>query len=167
MLERLRGYYAERQVGSTLFDAVAASASGEMATLPDFDRRLKAIAEFAKLPEAPALAAANKRIRNILRKSEDQIPAEVDESKLVDAAELELHAAVAAALADTAPLLGVRDYVGVLRRLAALRAPVDAFFDGVMVMADDAALRRNRLALLKRLADRFAAVAAVEHLSNA
>ena len=71
------------------------------------------------------------------------------------------------ALADTDPLLAARDYVGVLRRLAALRAPVDAFFDDVMVMADDPAVRDNRLALLARLADRFAAVAAVEHLSNA
>ena len=64
-------------------------------------------------------------------------------------------------------MLAERDYVGVLKRLAALRAPVDDFFDGVMVMADDPAVRDNRLALLKRLADRFAAVAAVEQLSNA
>ncbi|MEO8160775.1 MAG: glycine--tRNA ligase subunit beta, partial [Arenimonas sp.] len=166
VLERLRGYYGDREVGSTLFDAVAASASGDTATLPDFDQRLKAIVEFAGLPEAPALAAANKRIRNILRKSEDVIPASVDESLLADAAERDLHAAVNAAIADTGPMLATRDYIGVLRRLATLRAPVDAFFDGVMVMSEDPALRRNRLALLKRLADRFAAVAAVEHLSN-
>ena len=69
--------------------------------------------------------------------------------------------------ADSTPLLAAGDYLGVLRRLAQLREPVDAFFDGVMVMADDAAVRGNRLALLRRLADRFAAVAAVEQLSNA
>jgi glycyl-tRNA synthetase beta chain len=166
VLERLRGYYADQGVSAPQFDAVAASATGELATLLDFDRRLKAIAEFSGLPEAPALAAANKRIRNILRKSEDAIPPLVVEERLVDPAERALHAALATAIADTEPLLAERDYVGVLRRLAALRAPVDAFFDGVMVMAEDPALRRNRLALLKRLADRFAAVAAVEHLSS-
>jgi glycyl-tRNA synthetase beta chain len=74
--------------------------------------------------------------------------------------------ALAPALADTDALLARGDYVGTLQRLAALRGPVDAFFDGVMVMADDAAVRRNRLALLKRLADRFAAVAAIEALAG-
>ncbi len=86
---------------------------------------------------------------------------------LVEPVELTLADAVDAAVRDTGPLLAARDYVGVLRRLAALRAPVDGFFDGVMVMAEDPAVRGNRLALLARLADRFAAVAAVEQLSNA
>jgi glycyl-tRNA synthetase beta chain len=167
VLERLRGYYADQGLASPLFDAVAAVASGDIATLPDFDRRLRAIAEFAGLEEAPALAAANKRIRNILRKAEEVIPESVDTAQLREPAEQALAFALGDAITATDPLLAERDYVGVLRRLAALRAPVDAFFDGVMVMADDAALRRNRLALLKRLADRFAAVAAVEHLSKA
>jgi len=167
VLERLRGYFADQGVASPLFDAVAAVAGGDTATLPDFERRLKAIAEFAGLEEAPALAAANKRIRNILRKAEEAIPDTVEAAQLREPAEQALAAALSEAIAATDPLLAERDYVGVLRRLAALRAPVDAFFDGVMVMADDAALRRNRLALLKRLADRFAAVAAVEHLSKA
>ena len=136
-------------------------------SLPDFDRRLRAIAEFSRLPEAPALAAANKRIGNILRKAGAAIPATVDATLLSDPAERALHAAVGAAIADTDPLLAARDYVGVLQRLAALRAPVDGFFESVMVMADDPAVRGNRLALLKRLADRFATVAAVEQLSNA
>jgi glycyl-tRNA synthetase beta chain len=166
VFERLRGYYADQDVSGAAFDAVAASASFDDATLIDFDRRLKAIVEFAGLPEAPALAAANKRIRNILRKSEDTIPDAVDFGRLESGAEAALHGAVDAAIADTTPLLAERDYVGVLRRLASLREPVDAYFDSVMVMAEDADLRRNRLALLKRLADRFAAVAAVEHLSN-
>jgi glycyl-tRNA synthetase beta chain len=85
---------------------------------------------------------------------------------LHEPAEIALGRALAEAYADTAPKLAERDYVGVLRRLAALRAPVDAFFDGVMVMADDAALRSNRLALLARLADRFSSVAAVERLAT-
>ena len=89
----------------------------------------------------------------------------VDAALLAEPAERDLAQALAAALADTDPLLAQRDYLGVLRRLAALRAPVDAFFDGVMVMDEDLAVRGNRLALLRGLADRFAAVAAVEQLS--
>jgi len=160
--DRLRNYYAEKGVSAQHFDAVLGVAHH---SLPDFDRRLKAIGVFANLPEAPALAAANKRIRNILKKTDDAIPDAVNPSLLSEAAERELHAAVEKAIADTDPLLAERDYVGVLSRLSQLRPQVDAFFDSVMVMADDAAVRGNRLALLKRLADRFAAVAAVEQLS--
>ena len=87
--------------------------------------------------------------------------------RLAEDAERRLAIEVESAIHETRDGLAERDYVGVLRRLARLREPVDAFFDGVMVMAEDPELRRNRLALLKRLADRFAAVAAVEHLSNA
>ena len=166
IIDRLRSYYADQGLGNAQFDAVA-SLGDTVATLADFDRRLKAIAEFSKLPEAPALAAANKRIRNILRKHEGIVPDAVDAALLVEPAEKALDAALAAAISDTSPLLAARDYLGVLRRLAQLREPVDAFFDGVMVMADDAAVRDNRLALLRRLADRFAAVAAVEQLSGA
>jgi glycyl-tRNA synthetase beta chain len=93
------------------------------------------------------------------------VPAQVDAALLSEPAERELAQALDAALADTDPLLAQRDYLGVLRRLAALRLPVDAFFDGVMVMDERADVRGNRLALLRRLADRFAAVAAVEQLS--
>ena len=162
VIDRLRGYYADQGIGAAAFEAVAET---QPASLPDFDRRLRAIAAFAELPEAPALAAANKRIRNILRKNESPVPAAVDAALLSEDAERDLARALDAALADTDPLLAQRDYLGVLRRLASLRAPVDAFFDGVMVMAEDPAVRGNRLALLRALADRFAAVAAVEQLS--
>ncbi|MBW8311936.1 MAG: glycine--tRNA ligase subunit beta [Rhizobium sp.] len=162
ILERLRAYYAEQGVPGTQFDAVA---DVRPASLLDFDKRLKAIAEFARMREAGSLAAANKRIRNILRKVEGPIPPVVDASLLAEPAEQVLHDALTAALADTDPLLAQRDYVGTLKRLAALQAPVDNFFDRTMVMAEDAALRDNRLALLKLIADRFAAVAAVEQLS--
>ena len=165
IIDRLRSYYAEQGLGNAQFDAVA-SLGDDVATLADFDRRLKAIAEFSKLPEAPALAAANKRIRNILRKHEGVVPEAVNAGLLSEPAEKALDAALASAISDTSPLLAAGDYLGVLCRLAQLREPVDAFFDGVMVMADDAAVRDNRLALLRRLADRFAAVAAVEQLSN-
>jgi len=162
ILDRLRGYYADQRVPGTQFDAVA---EGRWPSLLDFDRRLKAIAEFARMREASSLAAANKRIRNILKKVETPIPATVAADKLVEPAERVLHQSLVSALADTDPLLAQRDYVGTLKRLAALQAPVDSFFEHTMVMADDAALRDNRLALLKQVADRFAAVAAVEQLS--
>ncbi|OGT60828.1 MAG: glycine--tRNA ligase subunit beta [Gammaproteobacteria bacterium RIFCSPHIGHO2_12_FULL_63_22] len=166
IIERLRSYYGDQGLGNAQFDAVS-TLGDAVESLADFDQRLKAIAEFAKLPEAPALAAANKRIRNILRKNEGVVPDSINAALLVEPAEKALDAALAEAINDTTPLLAARDYLGVLRRLAQLREPVDAFFDGVMVMADDAAVRGNRLALLRRLADRFAAVAAVEQLSNA
>jgi glycyl-tRNA synthetase beta chain len=131
----------------------------------DFDHRLKAIGEFAKLPEAEALAAANKRIRNILRKVDGDIPSSVDPARFTEPAERDLADAVAAAIADTDDALKQRDYVAVLGRLARLRPQVDAFFDSVMVNVDDPAIRNNRLALLQRLSDRLGSVAAIEHLS--
>ena len=162
ILERLRGYFAERGVGPSLFDAVAAT---RPVSLVDFAARLDALQRFAARPEAAALAAANKRARNILKKAEGAPSATIDASKLVEPAERELHAALVVALADTDASLAARDYVAVLSRLAALRQPVDMFFDSVMVMADDPAIRDNRLALLKALTDRFAAVAAIEQLA--
>jgi len=160
--DRLRGYYADRGVASVQFDAVENVAHD---SLPDFDHRLNAIAEFAKLPEAQALAAANKRIRNILKKVEGDVPSNIDAALFAEHAERELADAVDGAIADTDPLLASRDYVTALGRLARLRPQVDAFFDGVMVNVDDAAVRNNRLALLKRLSDRLGSVAAIEHLS--
>ncbi|HEY0505677.1 MAG TPA: glycine--tRNA ligase subunit beta [Lysobacter sp.] len=160
--DRLRGYYADRGVASVQFDAVENVAHD---SLPDFDHRLNAIAQFARLPEAEALAAANKRIRNILKKVEGDVPSTVDAALFAENAERELADAVQGAVADTDPLLDSRDYVAVLGRLARLRPQVDAFFDGVMVNVDDAAVRNNRLALLKRLSDRLGSVAAIEYLS--
>ena len=162
LLDRLRNYYADRGVPAQQFEAVAAL---RPASLLDFDRRLVAIGEFATLPEAEALAAANKRIRNILKKADGEIPATVDPSQFAEAAERELAAAVDAAIAETDAALAQRDYVAVLGRLARLRPQVDAFFDSVLVNAEDPAVRGNRLALLQRLADRLGSVAAIEHLS--
>ena len=161
ILERLRGYYADKGVPASQFNAVAEL---KPASLYDFDRRIDAIRTFAALPEAPALAAANKRIGNILRKADIAIPGQVDPALLQEDAERALAEAVAAAIDDTGASLHRRDYVSVLERLARLRPQVDAFFDQVMVNADDAAVRGNRLALLKRLADRFDAVASLGQL---
>jgi len=160
--DRLRNYYGERGIAMAQLEAVSAVAHG---SLLDFDRRLNAIAEFARLPEAEALAAANKRSRNILKKVEGGVPEAIDAALFNEPAERELAEAVDAAIADTDPLLAQRDYVAVLGRLARLRPQVDAFFDKVMVNVDDAAVRNNRLALLKRLSDRLGGVAAIEHLS--
>ena len=125
-----------------------------------------AIGQFAALPEAEALAAANKRIRNILRKVEEDIPSDIDAAQLKEPAEAALAQAVQAAIGETSSALQSGDYVSVLKRLSTLRAPVDAFFDGVMVMAENADLRRNRLALLKSLSDRFLAVADISLLAQ-
>ncbi|MEP9574948.1 glycine--tRNA ligase subunit beta [Xanthomonas euvesicatoria] len=183
ILDRLRGYYADKGAPATHFNAVAAlfSVTSEAvptptnvgahpgathASLYDFDRRIDAIGIFATLPEADALAAANKRIRNILRKVEGEIPGDIDTSLLREPAEQALAEAVEAAIGDTGDALHRHDYVAVLARLARLRPQVDAFFDGVMVNADDPQLRANRLALLKKLGDRLGSVAAIEHLSS-
>ncbi|MBB5943444.1 glycine--tRNA ligase subunit beta [Xanthomonas sp. 3307] len=162
ILDRLRGYYSDKGVPATQFNAVAEL---KPASLYDFDRRIDAIGTFAALPEAEALAAANKRIRNILRKAEGEIPGQIDPTLLREPAESALAEAVEAAIVETDGALRQHDYVTVLNFLARLRPQVDAFFDGVMVNADDPALRRNRLALLKRLGDRLGSVAAIEHLS--
>ena len=162
ILDRLRGYYADKGVPVQHFNAVAAL---KPASLVDFDRRLSAIGQFAALPEAEALAAANKRIGNILRKVDEPVPDVVAGALLREPAEIALAEAVEAACADTDAALAQGEYADVLARLARLRPQVDAFFDGVMVNVDDESVRRNRLALLKRLAARLGSVAAIEHLS--
>jgi glycyl-tRNA synthetase beta chain len=163
ILDRLRGYYADQGVPVQHFNAVAAL---RPASLHDFDRRLRAIGTFAALPEAEALAAANKRINNILKKAEGDIPSMVDPALLREPAENALAEAVEAVDADTDRALARNDYVDALASLARLRPQVDAFFDAVMVNVDDAALRGNRLALLKQLSGRLGCVAAIEHLSG-
>jgi glycyl-tRNA synthetase beta chain len=149
-----------------MFDAVRAS---HPASPLDFRARLEALVKFLALPGAASLTAANKRISNILKKAPaDQAPATgaVDVAALHEPAEKALHEAVASLVADVERALAKRDYAAALARLATLRPAVDAFFDGVMVNADDPALRGNRLALLKRLGDRLGSVAAIEHLSS-
>lgn len=169
ILERLKSYYADKGVPAQHFaaahGAVVAIHSPVRFSLYDLDRRVDAICQFAQLPEAETLAAANKRINNILKKADIAIPQAVDRALLADPAEAALAEAVEAAIGDTDEALHRHDYVRVLGRLAQLRPQVDAFFDSVMVNADDPAVRANRLALLKRLSGRFGAVAAIEHLS--
>jgi glycyl-tRNA synthetase beta chain len=165
VFDRLRGYYAELGFTSEQFEAVHAATP---ATLVDFDRRLRAVGEFGRRPEAASLAAANKRVANILRKAEEEtgtVPGgSVDPACFESPAEHELSAALDAALADTAAPRAAGDYTAVLARLAQLQSPVDAFFDSVLVNAEDARVRANRLALLARLKAQFAAVADIARL---
>lgn len=144
--ERLAGSLREQGFSTHEVDAVLSQRPQRLAEVP---KRLAAVRAFAALPEAASLAAANKRIANILKKSEAAAAAaSVDAARLVEPAERALHAALLATTPRADALFADGQYTASLRELAALKAPVDAFFDGVMVNADDAALRANRLALL-------------------
>ena len=164
-IDRLRGYVldADPQLSSEMFAAVRAQAPK---TLPDFAARLHAVQAFMQLEAATSLAAANKRTANILRQA-DGSQRTTDETLLTESAELALHGALQQARAAVEPLLDSRDYTAALQALAALREPVDTFFDDVMVMADDAALRDNRLALLAELRALFLGVADISRLTPA
>ncbi|MCZ6808897.1 MAG: glycine--tRNA ligase subunit beta [Proteobacteria bacterium] len=162
--ERMRAYYLDRKTGLTteMFAAVMAK---RPVSLLDFDARLKAVAAFVKLEPASSLAAANKRISNILKQAGVDKGASIDQSLITEPAETALFESVVKAQKAVAPLMESRDYTNVLTTLAALRDPVDGFFDDVMVMTDDAALRNNRLALLAELRAMFLDVADVSRLS--
>ncbi len=150
VLGRLRAYYQEFGVGADTVQAVLATGT---ANLYDFDRRVKAVERFKTLPEAASLAASNKRVGNILAKS----PAEAAFSAdlLAEDAEKRLHAAIEEVKGPVGKLFAARDYAAALQLLAALKEPVDRFFDEVMVNCEDAAVRGNRLALLKTLRELF------------
>ena len=147
MFDRLAGSLREQGYSAQEVDAVLAL---RPARLGDVARRLQAVRAFAALPEAAALAAANKRIGNILKKS-DGVGASVNAALLAEPAEQALAAAIGATVPGADARFEQGDYTASLQALAALRAPVDAFFDGVMVNADDPALKANRLALLQQL----------------
>ena len=161
ILERLRGYYAEQGIANDRFNAVAAV---NPATLIDFDRRLRALDAFARMPEAASLAGANKRIGNLLRKATESAQDRVDPALLADGPELALAAALDTSIAQLGARVTAHDYLGALQVLAPLQQPVDAYFDNVMVMVEDAALRANRLALLALLRRAFLAIADVAEL---
>ncbi len=161
VLGRLQPYYSAHGYAHDEIDAVVCL---RPARLNDLDKRLRALAEFRQLPEAEALAAANKRISNILKKSEETVPERFDTAVFTDAEEGVLAEQLRAKEAEVAPLFAARDYEQAMKQLAALREPVDAFFDKVLVMAEDKAVRLNRLALLKRLRNLFLQVADISRL---
>jgi len=156
IVDRLRNYYRDQGHGAELINAVLVS---DWKTLPDLDRRLQALSSFMGRKEAVALAAANKRIGNILRKSDDRISETIDTNLLVLDEEKRLFAEVNRLDREVAPLIESGDYNNSLRLLAGLREPVDAFFEAVMVMDEDKALRTNRLALLSNLKGLFDRIA--------
>ncbi len=164
MLERFRAFYEEQGISAEVYLAVHA----RRPTRPlDFNRRVKAVDSFRKLPEAEALAAANKRVSNILTKQGgSSIGEQVDNALLQDKAEIALSEQVSQQAEKVIPLFDQGDYGTALSSLADLRASVDAFFDEVMVMADDEAVRNNRLALLNRLRNLFLRVADISVLSG-
>jgi len=160
--DRLAGNLREQGYTAQEVDAVVSQRPQRLGDIP---KRLAAVRAFSALPEAAALAAANKRVGNILKKVENPVEAAVDNALLKEAAEIALHDALVDVVpqADAAFVTG--DYTESLTALAALRAPVDAFFDGVMVNADDPALRANRLGLLAKLHAAMNQVADLSRLS--
>ncbi len=163
ILDRLAGNLREQGASAHEVDAVLALRPQR---LGDVSKRLTAVRAFAALPEAPALAAANKRIGNILKKSEGEVAATVNEGALVEPAEQALFAAMQATVPAANARFDAGDYTASLQALAALRAPVDAFFDGVMVNAEDPALKANRLGLLKQLHEAMNRVADLSRLAT-
>ncbi len=148
LYQRFVAWYQDEGVPTRVIQAVLAVRPDVVA---DIDRRIRGVQHFITLPEADALAAAYKRVNNILEKQGSDRAKQVQPALFEDSAEATLYDAIQAAQNDIQPLLAQGDYVNAMGRLAALRPSVDAFFDQVMVMADDDAVRRNRLALLAEL----------------
>ncbi|MDA3876427.1 MAG: glycine--tRNA ligase subunit beta [Halothiobacillus sp.] len=161
--ERQHRYSLDRGIRADVFAAVAAVGC----TRPlDFEQRMIAVNHFLTLPEAGALAAANKRIQNILKKQGNTLSGAVDNALLVEPAEQALFDKLTSIEPVIAAFMAGNDYNGALTALAALRAPVDAFFEGVMVMADDPALQQNRLSLLQRIGALFLGIADLAQLNG-
>ena len=158
---RYRAMYTEKGVSVDTIQAVQAI-NPHMPL--DFDQRIRAVQSFSKLPQASMLADSNKRVANIIAKSEGAVADSVDESLLTEAAEQALYAKVQQAQQQVAPLLEQADYTQVLQTLTSLDEPLTQFFDSVMVNSEDAALKANRLALLKQVRALFLTVADISEL---
>lgn len=163
IFDRLRTFYTDQGVSADVFLAVDAV---RPASPLEFDARIKAVSNFVALPQAQALAAANKRVSNILQKASVKAGAAVDTAKLQEAAEQALAKAVQDVQTRVEPLLRQNDFTPALAAMAELQAAVDTFFDKVMVNVDDASLRDNRLALLQQLRALFLRVADISLLQN-
>lgn len=163
MVERFRAWYEEEKIATEVFLSVSAK---QLSVPLDINKRVHAVNAFNQLPEAQALAAANKRVSNILAKLDSPVAAQLDQALLQEPAEKDLAAAVSAKADEVAPLFANRSYTEALATLASLRESVDTFFDQVMVMADDEALRNNRLALLSQLRNLFLEVADISLLAT-
>jgi glycyl-tRNA synthetase beta chain len=163
--QRLEGYLRDQGYSANEVDAVLSQRPVLLHLVP---RQLAAVRAFMQLPEAESLAAANKRVANILKKVEanGDIPGNAEEGKLIEAAERGLFAALKSATPGASSLYQTQDFTGYLKSFAVLKAPVDEFFDNVMVMADDLELRSNRLALLHDLRSAMNKVADISKLAS-
>lgn len=161
--DRLAGSLREQGYSAQEVDAVLAL---KPQRLGDVAKRLAAVRAFAALPEAPALAAANKRVGNILKKAEGTVDAKINPALLQESAEKSLAEALQSVAPKADAAFAAGDYAASLQALAALKAPVDAFFEGVMVNAEDAALRANRLGLLATLHQAMNRVADLSKLAT-
>lgn len=162
LLGRFRTWYQEQGIA---VDAIQAVLARRPTNPVDFDQRVKAVTVFRQLPPAEALAAANKRVSNILAKVEQELPTDVDAALLQEEQEIALAQAIQQAHTATKEALAQGDYTQALTALAGLQEPVDAFFDHVLVNADDEAVRRNRLALLQNLRELFLQIADISVLN--
>ncbi|AEH31794.1 glycine--tRNA ligase subunit beta [Vibrio anguillarum] len=163
MLGRFRAWYQDEGFSVDIIQAVLARRPTKPA---DFDKRVKAVSHFRELEAAEALAAANKRVGNILAKFDGELAAEINLTLLQEAAEKALAEEVEVMTEALEPAFATGDYQQALSKLAALREPVDAFFDNVMVMADDEALKQNRLTLLNNLRNLFLQIADISLLQK-
>ncbi|MBO1273144.1 glycine--tRNA ligase subunit beta [Shewanella sp. 4t3-1-2LB] len=161
LMGRFRAWYQDKGISTDVILAVLA----RYPTRPtDFDNRILAVAHFRELEQATALAAANKRVSNILSKVTGELPQTVNNNLLLEPAEKALSTTLAALIPQLEPLFATGDYQQALTLLAQLRDSVDLFFEQVMVMADDPQLRDNRLALLNQLRDQFLRIADISLL---
>jgi glycyl-tRNA synthetase beta chain len=161
--ERLVGYLREAGYSAQEIDAVV---EAKPALWAEFPKRLAAVRAFKALPESESLAAANKRVGNILKKSDAPVSDTVNAALLKEPAEQALHEALQAVAPKAEAAFARGDYTGSLQALAALKTPVDAFFDKVMVNAEDPALRANRLGLLAQLHAAMNKVADLSRLAS-
>jgi glycyl-tRNA synthetase beta chain len=161
MLDRFRAFYEDANIPAEVFQAVTAK---QLSQPLDINQRVLAVNEFSKLPQAQALAAANKRVSNILSKQNASSNAVIHSDLLKEDAEINLARAISAKAELVTPLFDKREYTKALAALADLQQPVDAFFDSVMVMCEDVALQQNRLALLQQLRALFLEVADISYL---
>jgi len=165
-IERMRSYFLERGYTANEVEAVLSKRPVEISPIP---KQLEAVRTFAALPEAASLAAANKRIANILRQAESKgetLLGDADLSALKDPVEIALFEALQAASRSAKPLFDARDFAGYLKTFASLKNPVDSFFDKVMVMVDDKRLRENRLALLSDMQNAMNRFADISKLAS-
>ena len=163
VVERFKAGYEEQSIPADVFQAVMAC---ELSCPLEIDLKVRAVSDFHSLPEASSLAAANKRVANIIGKLEGAFKTtDIDQSLLVEPAEKNLAKQITAIQAEVKPLFDNRDYQLALSKLASLKEPVDTFFDDVMVMADNEALRNNRIGLLAKIRSLFLNVADISFLA--